>query len=383
MDAFFNQALLQIDTQGQRRRRGNCLLASKPPDIDFSSNDYLGLAGNPAVAARAQAVLQTNGWGAGASAVLSGYTPLHQELEHALAAHCHTDAALVFSSGFAANVGALACLATESDVIYSDALNHASLIDGIRLSRAERTIYPHNDLEFLTTNLHANRSRFARALIVTESVFSMDGDEACLADLLDLCCRFDCGLIVDEAHATGVYGATGGGLLQALQLDQHPALVLKLGTLSKALGGIGGFAAGSAVAIEYLVNRCRSYLFSTAPPAASMAASLAALELSQGMSAARTALQTTSFELRQQLQRMGWNVPNGQSPILPLIIGDERSSVRWSEHLSEQGMRVPAIRPPTVPPGTSRLRISLSTQHTPADLANLVAVLETSVHGSP
>lgn len=377
----FRDALNECSARSQLRSRTvNSPTAEPLSDgtaarLDFGSNDYLGLRGHPSIQAAVAKVIEEQGWGSGASPVLSGYSPWHARLEQSLAELCDCEAALVFSSGFSCNVGSLACLVGEGDVIYSDALNHASLIDGMRLSKATRVVFPHNDATFVESHLRQHRGQFGRALVVTESVFSMDGDRADLTAFEPLALRYDCGLVVDEAHATGVYGEAGGGLLRELGLSDSPALVLKLGTLSKAIGGIGGFAAGTDAAIQFLVNRCRSYLFSTAPPAAAMAAAAAGIELLRAMDAERLQLREQSSRLRTRLREFGWNVPLGDGPIVPVIVGREDATLALHYSLLSAGIYVPAIRPPTVPPGSSRLRISLSTKHQPWQIDELVAAL--------
>lgn len=342
--------------------------------LDFGSNDYLGLATHPEVLAAARGSdgrsTKLLRFGSGASPVLSGYTPHHATLEAELARLSGTEAALVFSSGYGCNVGALACLASQEDLILSDALNHASLIDGCRLSKAQRIIYPHNDIQALESLLQSQRTQFRRALLVTESIFSMDGDAAPLKELSELCQRFDVGLVVDEAHATGMYGEQGGGLVSELGLQSQ--VLMKLGTLSKALGGIGGYACGSSDLVEYLVNHCRSYLFSTAPPVPVVQAVAQAVRLLAGMSSARRQLRQHSQQLRRSLQQRGWSVPDGDSPIVPVLVGSENTALELSQRLAGLGLRVPAIRPPTVPRGTSRLRISLSSQHSGQDIQHLL-----------
>lgn len=366
------------ETDALRERKLHETSASRER-LDFGSNDYLALRAAPALRQRVAEMLASHqsGWGSGASPVLTGYTAAHAALESSLCKLSSSSAALVFSSGYSANVGTLACLSDKTDAIYSDQLNHASLIDGMRLSRAERVIFPHCDAEFLETHLPAHRHRFERVSLVTESVFSMDGDCADLPLLCDLAERYDCGLVVDEAHATGVYGPHGGGLLEELQLESTARLplLLKLGTLSKALGGIGGFAAGDQIVIDFLVNRCRSYLFSTSPPAATMVAAVAAIEMLSGMQAERHKLRALSRELRSRLQQAGFAVPAGDSPIVPVIVGSERAALQLSQRLLAAQIYVPAIRPPTVPAGTSRLRISLSAQHTRQDIDRLLETL--------
>lgn len=369
--SFLRESLTRVHQQRTNRRRRLPSTADSEC-VDFGSNDYLGLRSHPCVlqALRDHSQLA---WGAGASSVLSGYTSLHRQLEESLARLAQSAEALVFASGFACNVGTVACLASAGDLILSDQWNHASLIDGCRLSRAEKFIYRHGDVQQLFDYLRGHRHRFNKVLLLTESIFSMDGDAAPLAELADLASEFDCGLVVDEAHAVGIYGPNGGGLLEELHLQDRT--FAKLGTLSKALGGVGGYVCGSQELIEYLVNHCRSYLFSTAPPAASVAAAKAAVDQLQFLQAERQRLKQLSQDMRDQLRAAGMQVREGDSPIVPVIVGAEEAALRMAERLLQHQLYVPAIRPPTVPPGTSRLRISLSLRHTPQQVARLIQTL--------
>jgi 8-amino-7-oxononanoate synthase len=362
--------LLRI--RGSSGLRGADSEAHHPTDgsgqLDFGSNDYLGLKNHPSILEAVRNAIQHDPWGSGASPVLSGYREAHAQLERSLAGLFHAESCLLFSSGYACNVGVLSALSDSETVVFSDRLNHASLIDGIRLGRGPRFIYGHCDLQHLHDLIRLHRGERRRALIVTESVFSMDGDEAPLEALAEIAIESDCGLVVDEAHAVGVFG-DGAGLVHEVGI---PARVLvKLGTLSKALGGIGGYAAGSNLAIETLVNRCRSYLFSTAPPAAAMAAAQAAVELLPRMADERKHLANLAAMARRTLREQGWQVPEGRSPIVPVIIGDPQATLDLSRHLLEKGIYAPAIRPPTVPPETSRLRLSLSASHSTSDIYQL------------
>lgn len=352
---FLQGSLDDKIAQNRSRVRGTNLESGL---IDFGNNDYLGLACHPSVVAAFQSAQRV---GSGASPVLTGYGDAHRILERRIARLGHTEDALVFSSGFACNVGVIAGLAGTGDLILSDELNHASLIDGCRLSRASVEVYPHNDVEYLRHFLAERRSSFAKAMVLTESVFSMDGDCAKLIQLAELCEQYDCGMVVDEAHALGVFGERGSGLVEELNLENR--ILAKLGTLSKAVGTIGGYVCGSSVLIEFLVNHCRSYLFSTAPPVATMLASTASIDLIESMREQRLELRALSTALRSRLREQGWNVPEGESPIVPLIVGGEAEVVGLSMRLRERGLYVPAIRPPTVPVGKCRLRISLSTVH--------------------
>ncbi len=366
---FFAESLQRAENRNRKRSRSPSKLSDL---IDFGSNDYLGLRSHPAVLQTLRSEPIT-AWGTAASPVLSGYSESHRSLEQALAKFSDADSALVFSSGFACNVGAIACLASQGDLILSDALNHASLIDGCRLSKATTIVFPHTNFEFVRETLERQRHKFAKTIVLTESIFSMDGDAAPLAELASITDRYDAGLVVDEAHAVGVYGEHGSGLLEEYGLQSR--VLAKLGTLSKALGGVGGYVAGSAKLIEFLVNHCRSYLFSTAPPALSMAAAEVSLQSLIQMREARGKLRQTSRELRRRIMDLGFDVTTGESPILPIIVGGEKDVLALSSRLREAGIYVPAIRPPTVPEGTCRLRISLSIRHTESQLESLLAAL--------
>jgi len=342
--------------------------------INFGGNDYLGLRSHPAVLAAAAAAIETNGVGSGASPAVTGYSDAQRKLELQLAAFNNMPDALVFPSGFAGNLATLTSLADADCMLFSDALNHASLIDGCRLSKAARVIYPHCNIDALRQLLSDKRHSHHRALIVTESIFSMDGDAAPLVELTELAERFECGLIVDEAHATGVYGATGSGLVEELQLSDR--VLAKLGTLSKAVGCLGGFVCGSHALIEHVLNFGRSYMFSTALPSSVLAAATVAIELICSLNEPRQSLRKNSRSLRELLRSQNWQVLGHDSPIIPLIMGQESRALEVSHQLQTAGLFVPAIRPPTVPEGTSRLRISLSSELDSEQLSRLVNVLE-------
>lgn len=370
--AFLDQSLHRTAEAGRTRVRRSLDLDGL---IDFGSNDYLSLRSHPDVLAGLSAVSSLTGarWGAGASPVLSGYSAQHASLERALAEFSSTSAAIVFSSGFACHSGSVACLAGSGDLILSDQLNHASLIDGCRLSRASTVIYPHADAEFVRNYLQQHRHQFDKVLLLSESIFSMDGDAAPLVNLFEIAEQYDTGLVVDEAHAVGVYGQRGGGLLEELQLQSQ--VLAKLGTLSKALGSVGGYVAGDEKLIGYLVNHCRSYLFSTAAPGLVLLAAQRALQLLVNMQDERQTLRRTARRLRQRLSDLGLASSAGDSPIIPILVGSESRAVALSRQLWERGIYVPAIRPPTVPVGTSRLRVSLSTSHAPQHIDQLVSAL--------
>jgi 8-amino-7-oxononanoate synthase len=356
--------------QGARLRlRGRTLL-------NFSSNDYLNLAADPRLARAAARAARRYGCGAGASPLVSGHLPPLRALERALARWEGTEAALVFGSGFAANLAVVGSLAGRGDAVFSDELNHASLIDGCRLSRAAVDVYRHGDADHLHDLLLRARGA-RRRLIVSDSVFSMDGDLAPLADLADLARRHDALLVFDEAHATGVLGARGRGLSESLPADGlDPGRLIKVGTLSKALGSQGGFVCGPRVLIDWLVNHARPYIFSTAlaPPAAAAARRAVALVAAEPQR--RRHLLDLAGRLRERLTAAGWPESRSQCQIVPLPVGDARAAVALSARLQEQGLLVPAIRPPSVPPGTARLRVSLTAGNTEEDVDRLVTALE-------
>jgi 8-amino-7-oxononanoate synthase len=312
--------------------------------------------------------IRSDGWGSGASPLVTGYSQRQRRLEERLAEFEGTEAALLFPSGFAANVGTIAALAGPGDTVFTDRKNHASLLDGCRLSRADVRVYPHNDWRKLESLL--DRHRGARRLIVTDSLFSMDGDLAPLAELADLAQRYDAMLMIDEAHATGVFGSLGRGVAEQLGLEGR--IPIRVGTLSKALGSIGGFVAGSRRLIEWLVNRARPYIFSTAAPAAICAAGIAALDIVGAEPQRRRELLASAQTLRAALAGQGWNVGQSASQIIPLLVGDPNRAVALSARLLDRGLLVPAIRPPTVPQGEACLRISLSYGHTAEMIARLV-----------
>lgn len=343
--------------------------ASEAPDaryvhvVAFASNDYLGLGAHPQVVSAARQALSTWGAGAGASRLLSGTRPVHEGLERDLAEWKDAEAAVVFPSGYAANIGVLVSLGEEGCHVFSDELNHASIVDGARLARAGVSIYRHRDVGHLDALIWQLRRRPSavgpprRILVVTDSVFSMDGDLAPLDDLCECCERHGALLVIDEAHA--VLGP---------ELDPSFRHVVRVGTLSKTLGSAGGFAAGSRTCAELLVNRARSYIFSTAPTPASMASAKTALGILRSEEGSRLKA-TLSSHIAHLL-------PGNPSPIVPVVLGPEELALQASRELLARGMWVPAIRPPTVPEGTSRLRISLSAAHSTEQVLRLSQALQ-------
>jgi 8-amino-7-oxononanoate synthase len=329
--------------------------------VNFASNDYLGLAADERLIAAAIAGCRAEGVGRGASPLVCGRGDSHAKLEARLAAFEGTEAALVFPTGFAANAGVIPALVDRDDAIFADAKNHASLIDGCRLARATTHVYPHRDIGALE-QLLARNAQSRRKLIVTDTLFSMDGDLAPLAAITELARRFDAMLLLDEAHATGVFGARGRGVAEQLGVDDPT--IIRIGTLSKALGSAGGFACGSRELIQWLANRARSYVFSTAQPAAASAAACVALDIVAADPERRLRLLQMAERLRSLLRDRGWNTGESASQIIPIVVGEPGAAVRLSAALRERGYWVPAIRPPSTPPGESLLRLSLTAGHT-------------------
>jgi 8-amino-7-oxononanoate synthase len=325
--------------------------------VSYASNDYLGLTQHPRAKAAAHAAIDRWGTGSGAARLTVGSRPVHHELEAELAAWKHAERAVLFPTGFAANLGVLTALGTASATIFSDELNHASIIDGARLAHADVHVFRHRDADHLDAKLEARTDR--RALVVTDLVFSMDGDIAPVDDLVTVCRRHDALLVLDEAHSVL------GPELDHGELDG--VTVVRMGTLSKTLGSLGGFIAGPADLCDLVVNRARPFIFTTAPTPADAAAARAALEVVRGDEG-----DERRRRLRAHVDRLS---PGWPSPILPVLIGDEDAAMRAAAGLLAAGALVPAIRPPTVAPGTSRLRIALSAAHTDAEVAELAALL--------
>nr|WP_216627421.1 8-amino-7-oxononanoate synthase [Corallococcus exercitus] len=327
--------------------------------VNFSSNDYLGLAASPAVRAAVAAALERYGVGTGASRLVVGDMVPHQRLEARLARFERAEAVRLFNSGYAANTGILPALVGPGDAVFSDALNHASLVDGCRLSRARVVVYPHADVAALTRALEQTPAR--RKLVVTDSVFSMDGDVAPLRELVAACEAHGAALMVDEAHATGVLGARGAGLCEALGVEER--VDLRMGTLSKALGGLGAYVATSRAVADLLVSRARPFVYSTALPAALCAGAECAVDLVEHDPAPRERLWGHIHRFTNGLRALGLPA-EPRSAIFPVILGEPSRALDAAKRLREAGLLVKAIRPPTVPDGTSRLRFCLSAAHT-------------------
>ena len=345
--------------------------------ISFASNDYLGLANEPALKEAAKAAIARYGVGSGASRLTAGTLAPHTQLEETIARFKGTEAALAFSSGYATAIGTLGALCGADDVIILDKLCHASLIDGARLSRATIRVFPHNHLGKLESHLEWARTHSpdGRVVIVTEAIFSMDGDRAPLAELVALKNRFGAMLLVDEAHAVGVLGRNGRGLADALRLEGE--VDIQMGTLSKALGVAGGYIAGSRRLIELLINRARSFIYSTSPPPAITAAATAAIEfmMSGEGEKRREQLWKNLARFGEEMPRLFSGENKIQSAIIPIILGDAGRALEAADRLAERGFYVPAIRHPTVPRDAARLRISLSARHTAEQIHSLCQAL--------
>lgn len=372
--------LAQWQAQGLLRQRRTvqspCSVAPQVQGqrlLAFASNDYLGLANHPAIAAALAEGAQRWGVGSGASHVVSGHLQPVAELEEALAAFVGRAQALFFSSGYLANLAVLPALLERGDVVFHDKLNHASLIDAVRLGRAQDWRYPHGDMAALERLLQQHRGR--RAMIVSDAVFSMDGDVAPLRQLYALACAHDAWLVLDDAHGLGVLGPAGAGSLAQAGLPPDPRIV-HIGTLGKAAGVAGAFVAGDARVLQWLVQRARPYIFTTASPPALACALLAALPLVQAGDALRAQLQARIAQLRAGLAGSPWRLLPSDTAIQPLLLGSNEAALAASQALQAQGLWVPAIRPPTVPVGSARLRISLSAAHSADDVARLLQALQ-------
>jgi 8-amino-7-oxononanoate synthase len=339
--------------------------------LAFCSNDYLGLANHPRVIAAMRQGVERWGAGAGAAHLVCGHFDAHQRLEDALAAFVGKPAALLFSTGYMANLGVVQALAGKDDTVFADKLNHASLNDAVLLSRAEMRRYRHNDVAHLAQMLEQPRT--GRKIVVTDAVFSMDGDIAPLPEILALCERHDAWLVVDDAHGFGVLGAQGRGTLSHFGLDS-PRLIL-MGTLGKAAGVFGAFVAAEQVVVDTLVNRAHSYIYTTAAPPALAVALLESLEMIRQGDAPRAHLHRLVEQLRTGMAGLPWRLMPSETPIQPLLVGDNAQAVALSEGLRARGIWVAAIRPPTVPAGTARLRITLSAAHSEADVQQLLEAL--------
>ncbi|MES9986439.1 MAG: 8-amino-7-oxononanoate synthase [Candidatus Thiodiazotropha endolucinida] len=342
--------------------------------IAFCSNDYLGLANHPEVVEAMQRAAGNYGVGSGAAHLITGHSNSHHRLEEALAEYTGRSRALLFSTGYMANIGVISALLKQGDRLFEDRLNHASLLDAGQLTRARMQRYRHADPESLRSQLKGGEE--GQALIATDGVFSMDGDLAPLPSLVELARRHQAWLMVDDAHGLGVLGEEGGGVLSHFDLDSDDVPIL-MGTLGKGFGTYGAFVAGSEELIETLIQHARSYIYTTAPPAALAEATLVSLRLARQETWRRERLQDLIARFRQSVRQIGLPLLDSMTPIQPILTGSSRQAVTWSRLLEKQGVLVSAIRPPTVPDGSARLRITLSANHTDRQLDRLLSALST------
>jgi 8-amino-7-oxononanoate synthase len=372
------EGLAELDRDDLRRQRrvidspqGAHVALDGREAVNFASNDYLGLANHPDLRAAAHAAIDAFGVGAGASPLVTGNLRAHQRAEERFAAFSGLPRALLFGSGYAANLGILTSLCDRHAEIFADRLNHACLVDGALLSRATFTRYPHLDLAALDTQLAASRAPVK--VVATDTVFSMDGDLADVRELLTLCERHDAWLVLDDAHGVGTLGASGRGALEHFGV-LSPRIVY-MATLGKALGGYGAFVAGAPEVIEWLVQRARTYIYSTALPPMAAAVATAALDLVEAQPERVARLRERIAEFRAASAAIGLRLTESNTAIQPLVLGDAAWAVETSRRLLEQGLLVPAIRPPTVPEATSRLRVSLSAAHSKDEVERLARAL--------
>lgn len=379
-ESWLADQLNKLDADSLRRRRrtvkplpgGRCRVDGREL-VNCTSNDYLDLACDDRLRDAAMAAINEFGVGSRASALVSGRGPWHERLEQRIAEFEETESAILFSTGYAANVGTLTALMNAEDVVFCDRLNHASLVDGCRLSGAKLRVYRHRELDRLERELKKSAG-YRRRWIVTDGVFSMDGDLAPLPAICDLAEAFDAGVIVDEAHGTGVFGETGRGVCEHFGVEDR--VDVRIGTLSKAIGCLGGFVAGSRDLVEFLWNTARAQIYSTALPPAICAAGVQAIEIIPFSGERREHLKQLASSLRTRLTANGYKTPeNSVAPFIPVILGDADETMKAASQLEQRGFLVGAIRPPTVPRGTARLRISLTAGHREDDVDGLIAAL--------
>ncbi len=382
--AEIEETLRALDEAGLRRRirtvpgPGPRVRLDGREVVSFASNDYLGLAGDPRLVRALAGAAEEEGAGAGAARLLAGSRPSHGALEREVAAFKGAAAALLFGSGYAANLSLLPALCGEGDLLVSDRLNHASLIDGCRLSRATVAVVPHGDPGAVREALR--RGGFRRRVVVTEGLFSMDGDSAPLASLVEVVREQGALLVLDDAHGNGVLGTSGRGSLEAAGLLPSPDIV-EMGTFGKAFGGYGAFVAWTAEGIDLLLHRARGFVFSTALPPGVAAMDRAGLDAARKEPWRRERAISLARRLREGLSRAGLSPLPGPGPIVPLLLGDPSCAVRASVRLQESGYWAPALRPPTVPEGTSRLRLSVTASHREENVDGLVAALRETTRG--
>ncbi|MGB9716123.1 MAG: 8-amino-7-oxononanoate synthase [Thermodesulfovibrionales bacterium] len=360
---LFREIKDRVSPQGPRIKFG------KKEFINFSSNDYLGLSAHPYVIEKSKISFEEYGFGSSASRLLGGGCVLHRELEKKLAQFKNTESALVLNSGYSANIGIIPSITDDNTVIFSDELNHASIIDGCRLSKAETLIYRHKDVSYLEELLKKNGSK--KKIVITDTVFSMEGDIAPVKDIVELCKIYDAVLYLDDAHGTGVLG-NGRGTLTHFGISPQ-SWIIQMGTLSKAIGSFGAFVAGDDDLIDWLINTSRSFIFSTALPVCNIAAALAAIEVIEKGDELVKKLWENREKLVERLKVLGYDIMSSETPIVPIRTGTLENTLRLSEHLFNKGIYAPAIRPPAVK--EPRIRITVTASHTDEDIEKLIEAL--------
>ena len=389
LEAVLREKMHVLERAGLRRalaplhgRSGATILDGDRRLVDFASNDYLGLAAEPRVAEAAAEFLSKEGTGAGAARLISGHHSAHAELEAALARYAGTEAALLFPNGYMANLGAIPALVGTGDAIFSDERNHASLIDGCRLSRAEVHTVPHADLASLDRILSETAGRFRRRLIVVEGIYSMDGDLYPLSALPSLARRHGAWTYVDDAHGLGVLGPNGGGAVELAGVAGD--VDAWVGTLGKAFGAAGAFVLGTRTLVDFLCNRARTFVYTTGSPPAIAAAALRAIEIARAEPERRERLRANARQIREGLSGLGWRPEGpGDGHIIPVVLGSSEATMAAGARLRAAGFLVGAVRPPTVPRGTARLRITVSAAHEEAQIDGLLAALAPALPPRP
>ena len=368
----WDEELAALERQGLKRclrnvtgAQGRKIILDGKEVLNFCSNNYLGLADDPRLRLAAVECIEKEGVGSGASRLVCGNMTAHRELEETIARFKGAESCLLFSTGYMANAGIISSVFGRDDMIFCDRLNHASIIDGIILSQAKFKRYPHNDMEALEEMIRSS-SGFRRRGIITDSVFSMDGDIAPLDKIVELARQYDCLVMIDDAHALGVMGKNGKGLAEHLGVEDK--IDIQMGTLSKAAGTFGAYCCGSKELIEFLVNKARSFIYTTALPPAVTASARKAIEIIRDEPALRQRLWTNTDYFYKAVDAMGFNTLSSRTPIIPVVVGEPAVAVEFSRRLLEEGIFVSAIRPPTVPAGTARLRLTVMATHTRGDL---------------
>ncbi len=369
---FFEKTLLDLEQKGLKRslktvsgKQSRRIVVDGKDVLNFCSNNYLGLADDDRLSKAACEVLESQGFGSGASRLVCGNLDRHQKLEIAIADFKESESCLLFSTGYMANVGIISSICSRDDIIFSDRLNHASIVDGIVLSRATCKRYPHRDMDKLEQML-AQAQGYKKRMIVTDSVFSMDGDIAPLDKIVELARKHDCLVMIDEAHSFGVLGKKGKGLAEHFGVEDK--IDIQMGTLSKAAGSFGAYCCASKLTIEFFINKARSFIYTTAMPPSVAAASIKAIEIIRDEPNRREKVLESADYLRESLKCLGFDIMNSVTPIVPVVVKEDSVALEFSKKLFDEGIFIQSIRPPTVPVGTARLRVTVMATHTRQDI---------------